>query len=125
MYTVAVKRDFQASHFLVGGDWGNENKIHSHHYHIELKLEGPHLDEHGYLVDIVEIENMLDTEIDHFRDQTLNELPAFKDQNPSLEHFCRIMCERFVRCIKALNITAVTVTMWENTIAHASFRQEL
>jgi hypothetical protein len=32
MYTVAVKRDFIASHFLVGGDWGSENERHAHHY---------------------------------------------------------------------------------------------
>jgi 6-pyruvoyltetrahydropterin/6-carboxytetrahydropterin synthase len=29
MYTVSVKRDFIASHFLVGGDWGNENECHA------------------------------------------------------------------------------------------------
>jgi 6-pyruvoyltetrahydropterin/6-carboxytetrahydropterin synthase len=40
MYTVAVKRDFVAQHFLVGGDWGAENQKHSHHYEVELQLEG-------------------------------------------------------------------------------------
>ena len=40
MYTVAVSREFIAHHFLVGGDWGRENQKHSHHYRIELQLEG-------------------------------------------------------------------------------------
>jgi 6-pyruvoyltetrahydropterin/6-carboxytetrahydropterin synthase len=31
MYVVAVKREFDAQHFLIGGDWGPENEIHSHH----------------------------------------------------------------------------------------------
>ena len=35
MYSVAVKREFVAQHFLIGGDWGAENDWHSHHYQVE------------------------------------------------------------------------------------------
>ena len=48
MYTLTVKRDFVAQHYLIGGDWGAENEKHSHHYAVELTLEGRELDEHGY-----------------------------------------------------------------------------
>jgi len=61
MYTIAVKRDFIAQHFLIGGAWGPENEKHSHHYQVEVQLEGAALDEHGYLMDIVDIEAKLDT----------------------------------------------------------------
>ena len=40
MYTLAVKRNFIAQHFLIGGDWGEENYLHSHHYVLEVLLEG-------------------------------------------------------------------------------------
>lgn len=125
MYSVAVKREFQASHFLVGGDWGKENKPHAHQYHIELRLEGTVLNEHGYLVDIVDIEKLLDTVIAHYRGKMLNELSEFRGLNPSIEHFSRIFCEHFTSHIKAPNITAISVTIWEDTVAYASFRQEL
>jgi hypothetical protein len=49
VYTIAVQRDFIAQHYLIGGDWGAENELHSHHYRLELQLEGAALDEHGYL----------------------------------------------------------------------------
>ena len=52
MYTLGVRRDFIARHFLIGGDWGPENFPNSHHYILELQLEGRELDQHGYLVDI-------------------------------------------------------------------------
>ena len=55
MYTLAVRRDFIARHFLIGGDWGPENNEHAHHYRVEVQLEGSSLDKHGYLVDIVDI----------------------------------------------------------------------
>jgi len=44
MYTVTITRDFVAQHFLVGGDWGAENQWHSHHYQVEVRLEGATLD---------------------------------------------------------------------------------
>ncbi len=55
MYTLGVRRDFIARHFLIGGDWGAENFPNSHHYILELQLVGNELDKHGYLVDIVDV----------------------------------------------------------------------
>ena len=124
MYTVTVKRDFIAQHYLIGGDWGSENILHSHHYAVELQLEGPELDQHGYLVDIVDIETNLDALVDEYSDQTLNELPTFKGLNPSIEHFSRILCLELDRRILAANITALTVKLWENEIAWACYRFE-
>ena len=92
MYTLAVQRDFIAQHYLVGGDWGAENQPHSHHYRLELRLEGDHLDQHGYLVDIVEVERQLDDLVAAHRDKMLNDLPEFAGLNPSIEHFTHIIC---------------------------------
>ncbi len=122
MYTVAVKRDFVAQHFLVGGEWGAENFSHSHHYVVEVQLEGDTLDQHGYLVDIVDIERHLNTVVAHYRDQTLNDLPEFAGLNPSLEHFSRRLCQTLTERIRADTLTAVTVKVWENEMAWASFR---
>ena len=124
MYTVAVKRDFVAQHLLVGGDWGAENQKHSHHYKVELQLEGVTLDEHGYLVDIVNIEANLDALVADYRDKTLNDLPEFAGRNPSIEHFARNLCDRLAERIHAANISALTVKLWENEIAWAAFRKE-
>jgi 6-pyruvoyltetrahydropterin/6-carboxytetrahydropterin synthase len=124
MYTVAVKRDFVAQHFLIGGDWGAENQKHSHHYVLELQLEGVTLDAHGYLVDIVDIENQLDALAAHYRDQLLNDQPEFAGQNPSIEHFARILAQALDTGIHAPNILALTVRIWENQIAWASCRLE-
>jgi 6-pyruvoyltetrahydropterin/6-carboxytetrahydropterin synthase len=124
MYTVAVTRDFVAQHFLIGGDWGPENDWHSHHYRVEVQLEGTTLDEHGYLVDIVDIEHHLETLVAYYRDKTLNDLPEFAGLNPSIEHFARILGQTLAERIQAANLSAVTVKIWENEIAWASYRQE-
>lgn len=125
MYILAVKRDFIARHYLIGGDWGTENELHAHHYVVEVRLEGASLNEHQYLTDIVDIEEALEVLVARYRDQTLNELPEFERLNPSIELFARIMCKALVAHLTAPNLGAVTVQIWENDIAWASFRQEL
>src|SRR3990170_7369472 len=92
MYTLAVRRGFIARHFLIGGDWGPENFPNSHHYILELQLEGAELDQHGYLVDIVDVEKHLDYVVCYYKEQMLNEKHEFTGLNPSIEHFYRILC---------------------------------
>ena len=122
MYSVAVLRNFSAQHFLIGGDWGAENQKHTHKYQLELQLHGQELDRHGYLVDIVDIENHLDELVGRLSDCTLNDLPEFAGLNPSIEHFSRILCQILNERIQAANIRALTVKLWENDIAWASYR---
>jgi len=122
MYTVAVKRDFIARHYLIGGDWGAENTTHAHHYQVEVQLEGENLDRHGYLVDIVDIENALEGLVAHYRDGLLNDFPEFAGLNPSIEHFSRILCLSLAAKIQAENLAAVNLRLWENEIAWAAYR---
>jgi 6-pyruvoyltetrahydropterin/6-carboxytetrahydropterin synthase len=121
MYTLGVKREFIARHFLVGGDWGPENLPNSHHYVLELQLEGRELDQHGYLVDIVDVEKHLDEIVDYYKEQMLNDRPEFAGLNPSIEHFSRILATSLSARINAENITGLRVVLWENEAAWASY----
>ncbi|CAG0936161.1 6-pyruvoyltetrahydropterin/6-carboxytetrahydropterin synthase [Thermoflexales bacterium] len=123
MYTTAVKRDFVAQHYLIGGDWGAENEPHSHHYQVEVQLMGETLDAHGYLVDIVEITGALDELVGQLRDQTLNALPQFAGRNPSIEHLARLFCQSFTQRLQAANLSRVRVQIWENDIAWSAYEQ--
>jgi 6-pyruvoyltetrahydropterin/6-carboxytetrahydropterin synthase len=124
MYSVAVSQDFVAQHYLLGGDDGPENSLHSHDYRIEVQLEGQKLDEYGYLVDIVDIKNGLEALLSKYRDKTLNDTPEFDGLNPSVEHFARIMCEGLFNSIRQSGLYAITVKIWEDENAWAAFRQE-
>jgi len=121
MYTLGVRRDFIARHFLVGGDWGAENLPNSHHYVLELQLEGSELDQHGYLVDIVDVEKHLNDIVNYYKEQMLNDKPEFAGLNPSIEHFARILATSLSDRIKAANITELEVVLWENESAWAAY----
>ena len=124
MYSVSVRRDFIARHFLIGGDWGSENEPHAHHYIMEVKIKHDQLDQHGYLLDIVDIESGIDTIEDLYRDKLLNELPEFAGLNPSLEHFARIIWEKLVEIVKLPGKGILTIKLWENESCYASYKQE-
>jgi 6-pyruvoyltetrahydropterin/6-carboxytetrahydropterin synthase len=124
MHTLGVRREFIARHFLIGGDWGPENFPNSHRYILELQLEGKNLDQHGYLVDIVDVENHLDDVVGVYKEQMLNDCEAFAGLNPSIEHFARILATSLSERIEAKNISTVKVVLWENESAWAAYTVE-
>ncbi len=123
MFTLGLQRRFVARHRMVGGDWGPENDLHSHAYLLEITLEGARLDQHGFLVDLVDLERQVDLMIGHYREQILNDQPAFAGLNPSLENFARILCTSLTADMNAPGVSAVTVRLWENESAWAAFRE--
>jgi len=122
-YAVAVRREFTARHYLIGGDWGAENQLHEHHYIVEIRLEGSQLDRHGYLIDIDAVAAALDEQVGRYRDKTLNSLPEFAGLNPSLEHLSRIMGVSLAATINT-RLQVLTVRIWENEFAWAEYRKE-
>jgi 6-pyruvoyltetrahydropterin/6-carboxytetrahydropterin synthase len=125
MYSLAVRRSFEAWHHLIGGDWGKENEPHTHPYRLELLLEGGKLNEHGYLFDLVEVESKLDHLLEEYSGKDLNTLPEFEGLNPSLEHFARILCTRFAQMMSGIQLTGISLKLWESQSAWASYRLEL
>lgn len=124
MFTLSLQRDFTAQHYLIGGDWGAENALHEHNYRLELHLQGEGLNQHGYLVDIVEVEHLLDQELENYQGATLNDLTEFDGLNPSLEYFSRILCSSLARHFRTAQLASVKVRLWEDETAWASYRLE-
>ena len=124
MYTLAVRRDFIARHYLIGGDWGEENNPNSHHYILELRLFGHTLNKHGYLCDIVDVEEQLSAVVGHYSEKLLNDLPEFARLNPSIEHFARILAEDLDKRISATEVDSLEVVLWEHETAWAGYQLE-
>lgn len=123
MYRLGITRDFSAQHYLIGGDWGAENQLHSHHYRVEALVRGSELDEHGYLVDIVQVERALNDVIETFRDRTLNEMDAFRELNPSLERFAHLFW-KLLNETMSMSGRMLTVKLWENETDYATYGYE-
>jgi 6-pyruvoyltetrahydropterin/6-carboxytetrahydropterin synthase len=122
MYELMVQRDFIAQHFLTVPDCGPENTLHSHHFEVEVRLEGNALNKHGYLVDITDVEAVMDRLVDRYRDATLNDQDAFEGLNPSVEHFARIVAEQVRDQLGTRHLEALSVRIWEDEHAWAAYR---
>jgi 6-pyruvoyltetrahydropterin/6-carboxytetrahydropterin synthase len=124
-FTVGVIRDFIASHFLFGGDWGRENEPHTHHYRMETIFAGEALDRHGYLLDIAVVKEHLDRLVARYRDKMLNDLPELAGKNPGLEPFARALAEGLAHtllpALPPRTLTSLTVKLWENDEAFATY----
>jgi len=125
MFQVAIKKPLKAFHRLIGGDWGKENEHHFHDYVVEVVLEGVELDRHGYLFDIAALRQELDRTHARYANQTLNELPEFAGQNPSVERFAQYFAAELQRGLRLPGVTGLTVKLWEDDDTWASFRTEL
>jgi 6-pyruvoyltetrahydropterin/6-carboxytetrahydropterin synthase len=87
-------------------------------------MSGRELDEHGYLVDIVDVEMHLDAIVSYYQEQMLNDKPEFEGLNPSIEHFARILASTLSERIKAENIAVLKVVLWENASSWAAYELE-
>jgi 6-pyruvoyltetrahydropterin/6-carboxytetrahydropterin synthase len=121
VYSTTVLTDFVAQHYLTVPDPGPEGEPHSHHYEVELTFRGPELNEYDYLVDIDDAEAALTSLADRYRDELLNDLSEFEGDNPSVERFARVIFERVTDAVTDDTVTELTVTVWEDDEAAASY----
>ncbi len=119
MYTLGLRRIFLAYHYLIGGDWGRENFPNAHLYTLEVRLHGSQLDQHGYLVDLVQVEQAVDEVLTRYRERLLNTLPEFQGLNPSLERFALLLGRQLWDRFRELGVQRLTVRLWENPDAWA------
>lgn len=125
MYSVTLARALVAQHYLTVPDPGPEGELHSHTFTIEATLSGPALDEHGYLVDIDELEAAMDATAAIFRDQTLNEMPAFEGKNPSAERLARQFGARLLEQLDPEQATELQITVQEDDVATVGYHTTL
>lgn len=120
MYECGVIRRFRAKHALVG-DFGNEARLHSHHYRLEISVKGPALNKDGFLLDLAELERKSDEVIASLLSYpSLNETPGIKGKNPSAENLAAHIANSVAQRIDLSPLDSLTVTVQESESAWAS-----
>jgi 6-pyruvoyltetrahydropterin/6-carboxytetrahydropterin synthase len=59
--------------------------------------------------------------VNYYKEEMLNEKPEFAGLNPSIEHFARLVATSLNERIRAANITALKVVLWENEGAWSAY----
>ncbi len=119
MYTIRVRRHFDAAHALRGYGGKCEN-LHGHRWQIVVAVASDELDDVGLAFDFTRLKHELDVILSRYDHQFLNEVPPFDELNPSSEHIARtIFCELQERVPEA-NI--LEVESWESPDAWATYK---
>ena len=120
MYELTVITQFAAAHQLRKFR-GKCEKLHGHNWRIEVSLTGEKLNDAGLLIDFEEIKEATDRILEELDHSFLNELPKFKDQNPSSENIAAYIFEKLGSTLNNNQIKVTKVTAWESDSARASY----
>jgi 6-pyruvoyltetrahydropterin/6-carboxytetrahydropterin synthase len=120
MYELQIITQFAAAHQLRNFQ-GKCEKLHGHNWRIEVFVEGEKLNDAGLLIDFKEVKDATHRILEELDHSFLNELPQFKDQNPSSENIAAYIFTRLSNELNHANIKVSKVTAWESDSASSSY----
>jgi 6-pyruvoyltetrahydropterin/6-carboxytetrahydropterin synthase len=89
-YRITVKGKFSSAHFLRGYK-GKCEALHGHNYLVECTIEGKEVDGLGMLMDFNKLKNLLSEVLNELDHKNLNDLPPFKEKNPTAENIAEFI----------------------------------
>lgn len=123
MFELDITREFSAAHSLRGYQ-GNCKSLHGHNWIIQVFVRSNELDEVGIAVDFKLLKKELNEillELDH---TYLNDLPMFKDVNPTSENIACYLYKRLSAAVNDGRAKVSRVRVCESLTSGASYFEE-
>lgn len=123
MYELKIEDSFAAAHNLRGYQ-GQCEELHGHNWKVEVVVQADRLDATGLAIDFHELKAAAKQVLDGLDHSYLNDLPAFREVNPSSENIARFIFEELARQIEREGLWVHRVTAWESDRACASYLRD-
>lgn len=124
MFVVNVEAHYDSAHFLRKYK-GKCERMHGHHYVVQVALQAETLNETGLAFDFVEIKRHLRDLADHLDHENLNELPPFTEIEPSAENQAKYFYEELKRRLPPIMAEAlVYARVWETPTQWAQYSEK-
>ena len=120
MYEVQIITHFSAAHQLRNFR-GSCEKLHGHNWKVEVTLKGERLNEAELLMDFKDVKDATNEALEELDHSFLNELPQFKDKNPSSENIAAYLFAKLADKLNNDLIKVSKVTAWESDFSNASY----
>lgn len=111
MFELTVQNEIASAHFLRGYE-GPCRNVHGHTWKVEVTVSGKTLNELGMVEDLKRLKHWLAEVLEPLDHVFLNELPVFKDKNPTAEHLAQHIFLEFSRRCQSVPVKCVRV--WES-----------
>lgn len=114
MFELSIQGDIAAAHY-VRGHQGKCKNLHGHTWKIEVTVTGERLNAIGMVEDFAVLKMQLKEFLAALDHVCLNDLPYFKDVNPTTENIAKYIYEGFNKHIAPLKVKSVRA--WESETA--------
>ena len=120
MYEVTIETVFSAAHFLKNYQ-GKCERLHGHNWKVQITVSAAKLDERGLAIDFKELKEIANKFVQKFDHVNLNELPEFKDKNPTTENIAHITFEGLEKEVNGEFVRVKRVSVGETDGSWASY----
>jgi 6-pyruvoyltetrahydropterin/6-carboxytetrahydropterin synthase len=120
-WRLRVSSQFSSSHQLRHYQGKCEN-LHGHNFTVEAEVEGNKLDpDTGILIDFKELKSKLTNITEGLDHCHLNDLPQFKEENPSSEHIARFIFKELQKSLAHNSVQVCSITVSEKDSSKAIY----
>ena len=121
MYEVIIETGLSAAHRLRGYQ-GTCEDLHGHNWKVEVAAAGDELDETGLLLDFRLLKKAAQEVVSEFDHTYLNDLPRFREVNPTTENIARAIFDEVARRLVTDRARVAWVRVWESATSSAVYR---
>jgi 6-pyruvoyltetrahydropterin/6-carboxytetrahydropterin synthase len=123
MFVVSVEAHYDSAHFLRNYQ-GKCERLHGHRYVVQAALATEELDEAGLAFDFVDVKQALRGLADELDHHNLNDLPPFRELEPSAENQARYFFQELRQRLPARMAEALLyVRVWETPTQWAQYSE--
>lgn len=123
VFEIYVQTHFSAAHALKGYP-GDCARTHGHNWIIEVFVKCKELDEIGIGIDFRDIKQGVKGVVKHLDHFNLNELPAFKDLNPTSENIAKYLYKELSNKLNTGTVSVSKIKVSETPGAGALYWEE-
>ncbi len=113
MYKLSVTESFSAAHRLCGYA-GPCSNLHGHNWKVRVGLQAGKLDPIGMAMDFGVIKKHLQAILDELDHAYLNDLPDFREANPTSENLAKYIFERLDAALAGSSASVCEVEICES-----------
>jgi len=120
MFALSIKGEIASAHYLRGYE-GKCKDLHGHTWKVEVTFTGGPLNGIGMVEDFAALKMKLREFLAGIDHVCLNDLPYFKDINPTAENIAKYIYDGFGKAAAPLKIKDVRV--WESDTASVTYSE--
>ncbi len=122
MFELDITKEFSAAHQLIGYQ-GPCSQLHGHNWTVQVFVTAEKLNELGFAMDFRVLKKALAQILERYDHHFLNDLPEFRDTNPTSENIARFIYRDLSASVSYPGVKISKVRVCESPSSGASYSE--